>query len=350
MAMLQIRRLEKIFEQRSVLSIEELDGVAGDILAVVGPSQSGKSLLLRMLTGTLLPSGGTVTLAGQDIHRSPQARAQIGAVFEEDLLYERLSVQDNLDLYRQFYGLPRSRVIETLARIGLSDQARQPIARLSSSAQRRLAFARLLVWHPTVYLLDQPVTRCDLPTQELFAHVILQLAQEGALVIMADEDLAWMGRLCTRLVELQDGRIISSRASAQTAPSAPDQEQGNDPHTAVAGPDRLTPFRIPARKEDRILLFDPGEILYATSREGKIMIRTVTDEATSNLTLQELEQQLLGRGFFKSHRAYLVNLEHIKAIIQYTRDSYTLQLNDIHSTMVPLSKQYEKELKDLLGY
>src|SRR5579885_1924774 len=136
MTMLQIRRLEKIFEQRSVLSIEELDGAAGDILAVVGPSHSGKSLLLRMLTGTLLPSGGTVTLAGQDIHRSPQARAQIGAVFEEDLLYERLSVQDNLDLYRQFYDLPRSRVIETLARIGLSDQARQPIARLSPSAQR----------------------------------------------------------------------------------------------------------------------------------------------------------------------------------------------------------------------
>lgn len=348
MVMLQIRRLEKIFEQRSVLSIAKLDAAAGDILAFVGPSHSGKSLLLRLLTGTLLPSGGTVTLAGQDIHRSPQARAQIGAIFEEDLLYERLSVQDNLDLYRKFYGLPRNSVIETLARIGLSDQASQPIARLSPSAQRRLAFARLLLWHPTVYLMDQPVTRCDLPTQELFAHVILQLAQEGALVIMADEDLAWMGRLCTRIVELQDGRIISSRASAQAAPSAPEQEQENSSHPV--GPDHPTPFRIPVRKEDRILLFDPGDILYATSREGKIMIRTTTDEASSNLTLQELEHQLLGRGFFKSHRAYLVNLEHIKAIIQYTRDSYTLQLNDIHSTMVPLSKQYEKELKDLLGY
>jgi ABC-2 type transport system ATP-binding protein len=341
--MLQVRRLEKIFGQRSVLSIEELNVIAGDILAVVGPSHSGKSLLLRILTGTLPPSGGTVTFASQDIHRSPEARTRIGVLFEDDLLYERLSAQENLDLYRQFYGLPRSCVAEVLTMVGLSDQTRQPITNLSPSAQRRLAFARLLLRRPAVYLLDQPVTRCDLPTQELFARLVTQLAQKGALVIMADEDLAWMGHLCTRIIELQDGRVISSRAAVSTSPSAPDQIQGT-------GSDRLTPFRVPARKEDRILLFDPSEVLYATSREGKTIIRTATEEAASNLTLQELEQRLLGRGFFKSHRAYLVNLQHIKAVIHYTRDSYTLQLNDVHSTMVPLSKQYEKDLQNLLGY
>ena len=341
--MLQVRRLEKIFEQRSVLSIEELNVIAGDILAVVGPSHSGKSLLLRILAGTLIPSGGTATFDGQDIHREPQARARIGILFEEDLLYGRLSAWENLDLYRQFYGLPKARVAEVLTMIGLSDQTRQPITSLSPSAQRRLAFARLLLWRPAVYLLDQPVTRCDLPTQELFAHVITQLAQEGTLIIMADEDLAWMGQICTRIIELQDGRIISSRAAFSASPSAAEGTQGT-------GPDRLTPFRVPARKEDRILLFDPSEVLYATSREGKTIIRTAAEEAVSNLTLQELEQRLFGRGFFKSHRAYLVNVQHIKAVIHYTRDSYTLQLNDAHSTMVPLSKQYEKDLQHLLGY
>ena len=60
--------------------------------------------------------------------------------------------------------------------------------------------------------------------------------------------------------------------------------------------------------------------------------------------------RLAGRGFFKAHRAYLVNLQRIKAIIQYTRNSYTLQLNDKQETMIPLSKQSEKELQDLLGY
>jgi ABC-2 type transport system ATP-binding protein len=107
---------------------------------------------------------------------------------------------------------------------------------------------------------------------------------------------------------------------------------------------------VPARKEDRILLYDPGELLYATSREGKTFLRTASEEASTNLTLQELESRLVGRGFFKAHRAYLVNLQHIKAVIQYTRNSYTLLLNDDKETMIPLSKQCEKELQDLLGY
>ena len=76
----------------------------------------------------------------------------------------------------------------------------------------------------------------------------------------------------------------------------------------------------------------------------------MSDEATTNLTLQELEVRLAGRGFFKAHRAYLVNVQRIKAVIQFTRNSYTLQLNDPQETMIPLSKQSEKELQELLGY
>ena len=99
-----------------------------------------------------------------------------------------------------------------------------------------------------------------------------------------------------------------------------------------------------------ISVYDPGEILYAASRESKTYLRTANEEAVTNFTLQELEARLNGRGFFKAHRAYLVNLQHIKAVIQYTRNSYMLQLDDKQESMIPLSKQSEKELQDLLGY
>ncbi len=107
---------------------------------------------------------------------------------------------------------------------------------------------------------------------------------------------------------------------------------------------------MPARNEDRILLYDPNDILYATSRDGKTYLRTDGEEAVTNFTLQELQSRLAGRGFFKAHRAYLVNLQRIKAVIQYTRTSYTLQLDDKQQTLIPLSKQSEKELQELLGY
>lgn len=335
--MLQVRRLEKIVENRSALYIEQLDINAGDVVAVVGLSSSGKTLLIRLLSGTLVPSGGKVLLDGQDIHQSPGARTRIGVLFQEDLLYERQTPRENLELYGQLHKLPRSRAGEVLELVGMSDQARQRVSKLAPSAQRRLAFARALIGHPPILLFDQPTLRADLDTQTLFARLITQMASEGAGVLLTEEDLAWAGKFCTHIVELEDGHITSYRAreSEQAGPAAAEQ---------------LTPYKVPARKEDRIMLYDPSEILYASSRDSKTYLRTASEEAVTNLTLQELEMRLVGRGFFKAHRAYLVNLQHIKAVIQYTRNSYTLQLSDEQGTMIPLSKQSEKELQSLLGY
>jgi ABC-2 type transport system ATP-binding protein len=335
--MLQVRRLEKIIENRSALFIEQLDIAAGEVVAVVGPPNSGKTLLVRILAGMLLPSGGTVMLDGQDIYRVPAVRARVATMFEEDLLYDRLSVRANLAFYRQLYKAPRNKIDEALALIGLSDQAQRPANKLAPAAQRRLAFARLLLCRPALCLLDQPIIRADLDTQALFARLITQIASEGAAVLLTADDLAWAGKCCTHVVELSDGRIVNSYSP------------GGGSKEPVA-PERLTPYKVPARKEDRIMLFDPGELLYATSRDGKTFLHTAREEATTNLTLQELESRLVGRGFFKAHRAYLVNLQHIKAVIQFTRNSYTLLLNDEKETMIPLSKQCEKELQELLGY
>ncbi|HEY7349442.1 MAG TPA: ATP-binding cassette domain-containing protein [Ktedonobacterales bacterium] len=334
--MLQVRRLEKIIEQRTVLSIEQLDVAPGEVLGVIGPVGSGKTLLIRLLSGIVVPSGGSVIFDGQDIHHAPALRARMGLLFEEDLLYERLSAQTNLETYCQLHGLPGSRAREALALVGLSDQMKTRANKLPSPAQRRLAFARALLAQPAILLLDQPTLRVDLDTQALFARLITQAASDGAMVVLTDEDLSWAGKCCTRIVELEGGRATNSyQIEAEHGPAAPE---------------RLIPYKVPARKDDRIVLYDPGDLLYATSRDGKTILRTANEEATTNLTLQELENRLVGRGFFKAHRAYLVNLQHIKSVIQYTRNSYTLQLDDKQETLVPLSKQSEKELQELLGY
>ncbi len=345
--MLQVRGLEKIIENRRALSIEQLDAQAGEILTVVGPVGSMKTLLIQLLCGMATPSGGKVLLNGKDVHQSAEVRKCIGVLFEEDLLYERLSVRDNLEFYCRLHSLPHSRVDEMLAMVGLSDQARKAANKLSTVSQRRLAFARALIGQPSLLLLDQPILRTDLDTQALFASLVREAAAKGAAILITDEDLAWSGKLSTHILEMEDGRVVGSRTRNQEAEtSAPEPAT---PATPVA-PARISSYKIPARKEDRIALYDPGELLYATSRDGKTYLHTLKEEATTNLTLQELEMRLAGRGFFKAHRAYLVNLQHIKAVIQYTRNSYTLQLNDPQETMIPLSKQSEKELQELLGY
>jgi ABC-2 type transport system ATP-binding protein len=98
------------------------------------------------------------------------------------------------------------------------------------------------------------------------------------------------------------------------------------------------------------MLIEHAEIIYATSHERKTYLRTAKEEAVTNLTLQELEDRLSGRGFLKAHRAYLVNLQHVTAVIRYTHNSYSLRLDNGSEADVPLSKQSEKALQQLLGY
>src|SRR5690348_5458302 len=236
-AMLEVRRLEKIIENRTVLSIEELDIKAGDIVTVVGQIDSGKSLLVRLLSGLVAPSGGKVLLDGKDVHISSEARNRIGVLFEADLLYERTSAQGNLELYCHLHNLPASRAGEVLAQLGMSDQAAKRVSKLSPVAQRRLAFGRALVGRPALLLLDQPELRIDLDTQALFLRLIQEVAGAGAAVLITAEDLAWLGHCSTQILDLADGRIASKRVRESS-------------QAETTAPERLMPFKIPARKED----------------------------------------------------------------------------------------------------
>ena len=340
--MLQIRHLEKTIDGRCALSIHSLDAAPGEIVAVIGPSGCGKTLLLQILAGELPASGGSVMLGGEHVPPYPRSmRENIGVLFADDLLYERQSASSNLALYCRIRGLSPDHATRALALVGLGDHAQQIVARLNASMRRRLAFARALLGSPRLLLLDRPVLRADLDTQQLTARLIAQTAEAGSLVIVADEDLSWAGACCTRVIEMENGRITTDHAFTP-------QVENNGGESGA--PDRFTPFKVPARKEDRILFYDPGDILYATSRDGKTYLRTASEEVVTSFTLQELEARLSGRGFFKAHRAYLVNLQHIKAVIQYTRNSYTLQLDDAECASIPLSRQSERELQELLGY
>src|SRR5262245_9051371 len=125
------------------------------------------------MRGLLSPSGGSIVLDGRHILSGHiETREQIGVLLADDLLYERQSVQGNLAFHCRPRGLPTGRADEALALVGFSDQAQIAVTRLSTSARRRLAFARAVLSQPRLLLLDQPSLRADLATQELFAHLI----------------------------------------------------------------------------------------------------------------------------------------------------------------------------------
>lgn len=328
--MIQIAHLQKIVDQRTALDLESLQVAAGEVAAVIGPPGSGLETVFDLLTGKLRPSAGTIHLAGVTPAEKDAFSRKVGVLFPGDALYMRQTPEGNLALLCQLYGLPKGRGREVLERIGMADQAGVRLERLPAGLLRRLAFGRAILHHPAVLLLYEPFNRCDEATVALLARSIRQLAGEGAAVLILAGDTANLEAACDRVYQLQQGRL------SLLAPA------GNQPPAL--------PFKIPVRLEDKVILVNPGEILYIEAEGGHTCLHTAEARLSTQFTLNELEDRLARSGFFRAHRSYLVNLQHIKEIIPYTRNSFSLRLDDPAGTEIPLSKTAAGDLKDLFGY
>ena len=329
--MIQIEQLQKIIDRRTALDIDALTVAGGEVAGVVGATGSGIETFFDLLIGKLLPSAGAVELAQVSPAEKGAFSRKVGILFPEDALYRRQSPKSNLILQCQLYGLPKARALEVLEQVGMADQANASLSRLPSGLLRRLAFGRAILHQPAVLLLYEPFARCDEATISLLSRLIRRLAEEGAAILILAGDPAHLGALCDKIYQLQLGRL------SQLTPSGEDHRPSFQ-------------FKIPVRLEDKVILVNPGEILYIEAEGGHTSLKTAEARLAAQFTLNELEERLSRSGFFRAHRSYLVNLQHIKEIIPYTRNSFSLRLDDPAGTEIPLSKTAAGELKDLFGY
>lgn len=329
--MIEIKGLQKFVDQNLVLDIAALTVGAGETVAVVGAVGSGRDVLLDLLIGRARPTVGTLRLAGAEPTDRAAFSRQAGVLFAEDGLYKTRSPLANLAFHCRLYGLPKSRAEEVLAQVGLSDQANARLDRLPSGLARRLAFGRAIVHRPVVLLLEEPFARCDDASIALLSRLMRQLADDGAALLVLADNTAHLLSLCDTIYTLDRGRIVESRSPQ-------------------VGPQADLPFKIPARLHDKVVLVNPTEILYADAGDGRAILHTAERHLPTQFTLAELEQRLARSGFFRAHRAYLVNLQHIREVIPYTRNSFSLRLDDAAATEIPLSKAAAGELRELLGY
>ncbi|RPI86190.1 MAG: ATP-binding cassette domain-containing protein [Chloroflexi bacterium] len=330
--MIEITNFLKIIGQQTMLDIPHFVQEDGEITAIVGSPGSGKEDLWDHLTGKTHPSAGTIRVAGIDPFDEKKAFSRsVGVLFPEDALYKRQSPLGNLDLQCKLYGLPKARAFSVLDQIGLADQANIPLDKLASPLLRRLAFGRSFLHKPDVLLLYEPYARCDEVTISLLSKVIRELAIEGTTILILAGDTAHLGSLCDKIYHIQQGHLsVESQNAEENQPSRP--------------------FKIPVKLGEKVILVTPADILFIEAEGGHTCLHTIDARLTTQFTVNELEERLSRSGFFRAHRSYLVNLQHIKEIIPYTRNSFSLRLDDPAGTEIPLSKMAAGELKELFGY
>jgi len=168
---------------RNVFSGLDFAASSGEVLAVTGANGSGKTSLLRLIAGLLLPAEGSIALEGGDGELTlPEQAHYLG---HRDALKPALSVAENLLFWRDFLGGEVFEADASLKAVALDHAAHLPAAYLSAGQRRRLSLARLLAVRRPVWLLDEPTAALDAAGQELFAGLMRDHLARGGLIVAA---------------------------------------------------------------------------------------------------------------------------------------------------------------------
>jgi len=203
------------YEDKVAVSNVNVSLEAGEMVGYIGPNGAGKSTTIKMLTGILVPTAGTIEVAGIVPHAHRQQNAvNIGVVFgQRSQLYWDLPLRESFELLRAIYDVPRDRYRENMREFAeILDLERfldTPVRQLSLGERMRGDFAAAMLHDPKIVYLDEPTIGLDVIAKEAIRDFICRVNRErGTTVILTTHDLADVERLCERIVLIDKGTVI----------------------------------------------------------------------------------------------------------------------------------------------
>ena len=197
----------------------DLDVASGEILLLRGPNGAGKTTLLRLLAGLATLDGGRGTVLGCDLRRDRRAlRAQVGLLGHDLMLYEDLTVVENLRFFAALSGATGAESRAALDRMQVAPRlADVALRRLSAGQRKRVATAALALRRPRLWLLDEPHAGLDTAGRDAVNRLLRDAAGSGATVVLASHEAPAAAEVATRTVHLAGG-IVPSAPSADRSP------------------------------------------------------------------------------------------------------------------------------------
>lgn len=201
----------------------------GEIVGLLGHNGAGKTTIMKMLTGYLEPSSGSVSVDGVAVERQPLVvQKRLGYLPENLPLYPELSVVDYLAYAAQLRGVePRTAVAKAIAATELEEKALDPIATLSRGFKQRVGVAQAILHTPRFLILDEPTNGLD-PSQTQHMRELIQKLAQTATVILSTHIMQEVDAICDRAIILRDGKLVlderladlqvSNRYRVRTAP------------------------------------------------------------------------------------------------------------------------------------
>ncbi|WP_342526716.1 ABC transporter ATP-binding protein [Chryseomicrobium sp. FSL W7-1435] len=209
---IKMEKVKKSFSRFEAIRNVDLEIQTGEILGLLGPSGAGKSTIIKLLTGQLEPSSGTVEVFGESGEHIKQSRnrKRFGVLTDNSGLYKRLTIEENLKMYCDLYELPESAMDEALQFVNLLPNKKKKVAQLSRGMMQRVTLARAILHKPELLFLDEPTSALDPVNTHHIHEGLRKLNAQGTTILLTTHDMHEAEALCHRVAFLHEGEIRES--------------------------------------------------------------------------------------------------------------------------------------------
>lgn len=245
-----------------------LDVRAGELFGFLGPNGAGKTTTIKVLTGQLLPAGGSVRVTGLDVTTElPALKRRFGYVPDMDNHFEEFTGRGNLEFFRRLYDVSSKRIDECLATVELLDEQNIPVRNYSKGMKKKLLLARELLHDPEILYLDEPTSNLDVRSTQIVRALLRQLVAEGKTVFITTHNMKEVEEICDRVAILNHGKLVDVDTPARL--TARNTEHKVDVLIEQDGTSRRATFDLddPQERTELAQLMQRGHVVRMHSRE-----------------------------------------------------------------------------------
>ena len=205
---ISIEHVTKKIKDATVLKDICLEMKGGTVYGLQGKNGSGKTMLMRAISGLIRPTSGRIVINGEQLHKNISIPRSIGLLLENPSLLPEYDASQNLKLLAKMQGgVPEEEIRQLIRDVGLEDAGHKKVEKYSLGMKQRLGIAAAILGSPDIILLDEPINAIDGEGVEEIRSHILSLKNEKRIIIVACHDKEEMNLLADEIVHLRDGRI-----------------------------------------------------------------------------------------------------------------------------------------------
>lgn len=226
---IEVKALVKQYGEQKAVDNISFQLKKGEIVGFLGPNGAGKSTTMKIITGYLPPTSGTVSVCGIDVIKNPLAvKGKIGYLAELNALYYEMYVREYLHFIGELHNVNdiKKAVEQVIALVGLTEESRKKIGELSKGYKQRVGLAAALIHDPEVLILDEPSTGLD-PNQILEIREVIKKQGLNKTVLFSSHILQEVEALCDRVIIIDHGKLVADNKLSELRSSLSLQREEN---------------------------------------------------------------------------------------------------------------------------